>query len=361
MAFLTFIVAAAVCFIQGKRKRNGALLLFGAATVGLGLGVGFQATSYMILPDSFDVALTMKEISVLVYVIGYVFVFVFVNYVWFERIRLWLLIPVLIIATLEIASLYLEEGLVPYYFYEGGTLVATSIGKTGYLLIFETVFSSIALNIAILAYITESYTKAPAALKHPVRAILLYVWLSAIVAIAINMVVRLPPNGLLNLTLYGVQYLIITSGYVVIIAQAIRDPRLLCILPFRVDRLLVIHYNSGLPLYEHQFSAQKVDDVLFSGLIQGLQQLSVEVLQKGEIRQIILESGVLTFRRMERFTIGLLASRSSQMLTRGFNAFTIAFEKRFNDALERFNGDRSVFEGAGRLVHEYFGFVPTSA
>jgi len=201
IAAITFLVAACVGFLQGKRKRNSALILLGVASVGFGTSVGFQAISYMILVDNFDVALIMKEISVLLSVLGSVFVFTFVNYVWFERMRLAFLIPVVIIATLEIASIFLAEGLVPYYFFDGETLIATSIGKTGYLLIFEMIFANIGLNLVIIAYWTYSYLKAPATLKKTVRFLLIFIWLSVFTGIAITVIVRFSPNGSLNLFL----------------------------------------------------------------------------------------------------------------------------------------------------------------
>nr|MDO8085850.1 hypothetical protein [Candidatus Sigynarchaeum springense]MDO8116875.1 hypothetical protein [Candidatus Sigynarchaeota archaeon] len=353
-----------MCFIQGRRKRNSALLVLSIVPTAFGISVFLQAIAYMILVDAATIAMVMKELSVIAAVVGYVFVFMFLNYVWFERMRISLLVPVIILATLEIASMFLEVGIVPLYFSEGGTLVATSLGKSGYLQVFETIFANVGMNLVLIAYWTKSYVKAPSALKRTVRALLIYIWL----VVCANLLIvgfffssDKTVHGYLNLFMYGLQYLVITSGFILIIALAIRDPRLLFILPFRVDRLLVIYNNSGLPLYEYQFSAQKVDGILFSGLIQGLQQLSVEVLQKGQISQIILESGVLTFRKMNLFTVGLLASRNSQILTRSFHTFTIAFERQFTDALQQFKGERSAFDGADRLVHEYFGFVPTSA
>ncbi|MEX2715852.1 MAG: hypothetical protein Q6353_013895 [Candidatus Sigynarchaeum springense] len=314
--------------------------------------------------DAAAIAMMMKELSVCAAVVGYVIVFIFLNYVWFERMRLSLLVPVIVLATLEIASMFLAGGIVPLYFSEGGMLVATSLGKYGYTQFFETVFANVGINLLLIAYWTKSYVKAPASLKRTVRALLMYIWLVVIMNLGIVAFIFSSDKnvyGYLNLFMYGLQYLLITSGFILIIGLVIHDTRLLFILPFRVDRLLVIYNSSGLPLYEYHFSTQKVDGILFSGLIQGLQQLSVEVLQKGQISQILLESGVLTFRKMKLFTVGLLASRNSQILTRSFHNFTSAFENQFNEALQQFKGDRSAFDGADRLVSEYFGFVPTVA
>nr|MDO8108684.1 hypothetical protein [Candidatus Sigynarchaeota archaeon] len=361
LAGFTFLVAACVCIVQGQRKKNSALRLFAIASIAFGTSIFFQAFSYMILLESYGVAMLLKQMATVLSVFGYIFIFVFVNYVWFERMRLWLLIPPIILATLEIASIFFTEGLVPYYFFENETLIATSIGKAGFLLLFEMILANVLLELVIIAYFTKSYMKAPESLKKTALILLLYSLLSVFASVLISLITRFSPNGAVNLFLYGLNYLMITSVYMLIIALAIRNPQLLCILPFRVDRLLIIYNNSGLPIFDYQFSTQKVDGILFSGLIQGLQSLSVEVLQKGQISQVILESGVLTFRKMKMFTVGLLASRSSQILGRSFIGFTNAFDKQYTTALQQFKGDRSMFDSADRLVHEYFGYVPTNA
>jgi hypothetical protein len=300
----------------------------------------------------------LKQLSTTLAVLGYVSIFIFVNYVWFERMRLLLLIPVFILATLEIAAVYFTDGLIIYTFLDGGAVVATSLGKDGLLLVTEVILGNAVTNLMILAYMTYSYLKAPRTLKRPARVLMLFTWACVLVLVTIMLLVRSFQNSLLSLVLYGLNYLIIAAIFVLIIVLAVRNPQLLCILPFRVDRLLVIYNNSGLPLFDHQFSKQKIDEVLFSGLIQGLQQMSIEVLQKGQIRQIILDSGVLTFQKKELYTVGLLASRSSQILARSFSSFTSAFEKQFLKELQQFNGNRSVFEKADLLINEYFENIP---
>ncbi len=361
IAGITFLVAACVCFIQGLRKRNNGVVMLGVISLAFGTSVALQAVSYMIVLESFDTAMRVKQMSNTLSVIGYVSIFIFVNYVWFERMRMLLLIPIIAIATLEIAAVYFTEGLIKYTFMDGGAVVATSIGKTGLLMITEAILGNALVNIIIVAYITYSYVKAPSTLKRPARLLMWFSWVCVFVLAGINLIVRTFPNSLLSLALYGINYLITVAIFVLLIVLAIRNPQLLCILPFRVDRLLVIYNNSGLPLFDHQFSKQKVDEVLFSGLIQGLQQMSIEVLQKGQIRQIILDSGVLTFQKKELYTVGLLASRSSQILAQSFSSFTSAFEKQFLKELQQFNGDRSVFEKADRLIQDYFDNIPQEA
>ncbi len=358
IAGITFLVAACVCFIQGLRKRNNGLAMLGVISLAFGTSVTLQAISYMIVLESFDTAMQLKQLSNTLSVLGYVFIFIFVNYVWFERMQLLLLVPVIVIATLEIAAVYFTEGLITYTFMDGGTVVATSIGKTGLLLVCEVILGNAGTNLIIVAYITYSYVKAPGTLKRPARFLMLFTWACVFVLAAIMLTVRTFPNSMLSLALYGINYLITVAIFVLLIVLAIRNPQLLCILPFRVDRLLVIYNNSGLPLFDHHFSKQKVDEVLFSGLIQGLQQMSIEVLQKGQIRQIILDSGVLTFQKMELYTVGLLASSSSQILAQSFSSFTSAFERQFHKELQQFNGDRSVFGKADLLIRKYFENIP---
>ena len=358
IAGITLSIATIVCTIQGARTRNNALGLLGMVSLAFVMMVFLQAASYIVIQDNFELAMLLKQLSVDSAAVSYVIMYIFVNYVWFERMRFLLLIPVIVLALLEIASVYFTDGLVVYTYFENETLIATTIGKAGYLLIFETILANGMVNLVILVYFIKSYVKAPQPLKRPLRIMLLYMLVSVVVGLVFTFIVRFFSSGMLKLFIFGFNYLLIASAYVLITALAIRNPKLLCILPFCVDRLLIIDNKSGLPLFDFQFSTQKIDDILFSGLIQGLQQMSIEVLQKGQIKQISLESGVLTFRKMNCFTVGLLASRNSQMLDRSFNAFTNAFEKQFGAVVQQFNGNRNAFDGANSLVHEYFGYVP---
>ncbi len=358
IAGITFLVAACVCFTQGLRKRNNGLAMLGVATIMFGTSITLQGVSYTILLESFDVAMQMKQLSITLSVFGYVSVFIFANYVWFERMRLLLLIPVIVLATLEIGAVYFTNGIITYTFLEGGMLIATSLGKDGLLLVIEVILGNVVTNLMILAYMTYSYVKAPRTLKRPSRFLMLVTWGCVGVLASIMVAVRSFPHTLLCMILYGLNYFIVAAIFVLLTFLAVRTPQLLCILPFRVDRLLVIYNKSGLPLFDFHFSKQKVDEVLFSGLIQGLQQMSIEVLQKGQIRQIVLDSGVLTFEKRELYTVGLLASRSSQILGRSFSSFTDAFEKQFHKELQEFNGDRTVFQTTDSLIRKYFENIP---
>ncbi len=358
---VVFAIATYVCFVRVRHKRNNSLLLLGSTSLVFGLMIFLQAISYMILLENQGLAFVLKQLSIIFSILGYIFVFVFVNYVWFERIRFILVIPVIIVGTLELASMFFTNGLVIYTFMEEEVIIAVSIGKTGYLLYFELILSQIVGNLVIVAYFTKSYIEAPKKLKRPAFSIMIYIWTSIGLAICIAVMVRTFSMGQLTLFLYGLNYLIIAIGYVLICVIVIHHPQLLCILPFHVDRLLIIYNASGVTLYEFQFSAQKFDGRLFGGLMQGLQSMSVEVLQKGQITQINLESGVLTFKKMDLFTIGLLSSRSSQMLNRSFEAFTLAFNTQFRAVLEQFQGKLDAFNEADQLVHTYFEYVPISA
>jgi hypothetical protein len=149
----------------------------------------------------------------------------------------------------------------------------------------------------------------------------------------------------------GVGFLI--SGYYVI-----KYSELLYVLPFTVHRLTVIDRSSGIMLYDYAWTDNPINSTLIGGLLQGLQNISTEVLKRGEIEEIKLKSGILLFRSTPNILVGLLTSKTSAHLRDGFGKFVSEFENCFQQNLENNNVSNCNYEEADNLIKSIFANIP---
>ncbi|NMC08035.1 MAG: hypothetical protein GYA24_22715 [Candidatus Lokiarchaeota archaeon] len=140
------------------------------------------------------------------------------------------------------------------------------------------------------------------------------------------------------------------------------NEQLFYVLPFKTQRLIVYDTIKGISLFTHEWSkegAQLIDEDLFSGILQGMSMIVNESIQKGHVREIKMERGVLliNYDNMHPLAFVIIASKSSIALNQGLASFRVKFVQRFTDALSREERDIPV-EPAELLVKECFPFIP---
>jgi len=140
-----------------------------------------------------------------------------------------------------------------------------------------------------------------------------------------------------------------------------REPKIFFVLPYKVDRLTVIQNKSGITLFDYKWADSEIPDVLLGGLLQGVKNISVEVIQKGELKEIILTNGTLLFFLDRHITVGLLISKTSNYLRKCLKQFSIAFEQEFDKDLSLMQEfvEASRFNSAIKLVEFYFPHIPS--
>jgi hypothetical protein len=168
------------------------------------------------------------------------------------------------------------------------------------------------------------------------------------------------PLGLIALFIWR-NYIICTiiedSGTILWVLMLLKDPQILYILPFSVDRLIVIDKESGLPIFCYDWVSSQIQDILIGGLLQALQQISFEALEKGFINEIKLDKGVLLIQDGEKSIAGLVSSKSSNFLHGSLKNFLSDFEKKFcGEKYDPTHADK--FSEANQLIKTYFGNIP---
>jgi len=148
-----------------------------------------------------------------------------------------------------------------------------------------------------------------------------------------------------------------TSAYVSI-------PRLDQVLAFRdaeLIRLTVIETKTGIALFNHLWeqSADSMDEMLFSGMLQGISNFVNELLKKGNVREIQLDQGRLLLHQNHQSPaiFVLVTNKSFKALREALKSFA---EKFIGQFAPNFSNPSNIdqFLPAKDFVAECFPFVP---
>ena len=162
---------------------------------------------------------------------------------------------------------------------------------------------------------------------------------------------------LLNSIFVILSDLIFALGWYIMIYAITKEPKLLYILPFTVNRILVKDSN-GNPLFDNDWAQSTVNESLFTGFINAVQLMSEEVMHIGRLLDINLQEGILIIYNSKFITVGLVASKSSTLLRDCVRNFTHDFEEQFEYLLRTSDIDMKKYEPAYALIDKHFSNFP---
>lgn len=149
-------------------------------------------------------------------------------------------------------------------------------------------------------------------------------------------------------------------GAFITIIVILKDPKIIYILPFKAYRILVVDTNEGIALFRYDWAEiGKVEENIFSMVLQAVGSVLDEILKKGEVREIHMDRAVLLVQHDKRYPIAsiLVTSKSTKSLRYGLRTFNDQFISSFYiDGID-FH-EVSKFKDANILVEKIFDFVP---
>ena len=174
--------------------------------------------------------------------------------------------------------------------------------------------------------------------------------------------------GFLGVILFGVENQLPGLDAVVLSIAAIifafvflNKPQVAFILPFKVVQLTIIDTVSGIPLFTHTWGriGEIVDEMLFSGMFQGISAILNEALHRGNVREIVLDKGTLLLNRSQEVNAAciLVTNKATRSLRVALNAFADEFFTRFGSYLNAAT-DLTQLAGVAELIKTHFGFIP---
>ncbi|MFW9916903.1 MAG: hypothetical protein ACFFGZ_14955 [Candidatus Thorarchaeota archaeon] len=162
----------------------------------------------------------------------------------------------------------------------------------------------------------------------------------------------------------GSDGLVFALGAFIIGFVIVSEPKLAYILPFKALRITVIDFGKGgLPLFTYTWNLGEhlTDEALFSGMLTGISSILKESLQRGNVREIHLDTAVLIVQRSSQLPVAcvLVTTKSSPSLKQSLNSFAISFFAEFShQILNSELVDLQAYAPASRLVERFFPFVP---
>jgi hypothetical protein len=138
------------------------------------------------------------------------------------------------------------------------------------------------------------------------------------------------------------------------------EPRMLHVLSFKMLRLQVIDTKSGIGIYSYNWegTAESGDDILFSGMVQGISLIVQESVKRGELQEITLSEGILIIKKIPNSSIAcvLVATKSTAPLRQALSNFAEKFDEKFQDKFDNIC-DISNFSQTTGLIKECFPFL----
>ncbi len=274
----------------------------------------------------------------------------FLDLIMSDTIRGHTIIYVTVVTTLILRAFF-DPNVITFMVLPDGTeylLEDLNLAAPVLLLMFGVVLRGIMLSFQMLK-------KSPKNLKVYPRIFLIGMFLIAPMAGVLFIV------GFTDVVYSGGVWVISALGIVVIFGAFAHEPKLAFILPFTIYKLAVMDTNSGSLIYSHNFDRreQKVDDVLFSGMIQGINLILNEAMNKGAVEELKLAKALILIERNPKYPVAclLVTTHTSALLRKSLQTFFQRFVAEFSSTFGNII-DLSKYAKADEFVSVFFGFVP---
>lgn len=165
--------------------------------------------------------------------------------------------------------------------------------------------------------------------------------------------------------LIGITAIISSLGSTISTIAIVKYPKLIHTLTFRVERLSVIDSQTGSTLYTHYWTENLkfIKDGLFGSVFEGIKLFAEEVLNQGEIQEIVMDKLIIIVKKYSKnnlyFTI--MSSKSSKIIRENLEIFIKLFVERFSSKLAAMHGPVLTiqeFNEASDLISKAFPYIP---
>jgi len=272
------------------------------------------------------------------------FLIFFIDYTLHETITVIKLSAISAILSLLIISILQENAIKEFYGYG-----YPSLKSAGYFSIFVFLLTFIFV-VSILYWVIKTLINTPKQLKKKSEK-LLYSALIYIIAsffFLIQQMICVPISGFFTI-----------AGMIIMIVAIMNEPKILYILPFKTDRLIVIYKESDVEIFSHRWGPSNMIDDLLAGFMSAINKVGLEVINQGELKYIAYENGVVLIKRTENLIFGLIVNKTSKFLNKCLHEFSIEFQNKYQHILNNWNGDLGVFKDVNTLLEKHFGYIPS--
>ncbi|MHA2391214.1 MAG: hypothetical protein ACXAEX_04535 [Promethearchaeota archaeon] len=331
-------VGGIITLIHAIKKHKPLLLLFST------MWLLYTVFWFMDAAAHYYYSMFLMTIAIIPQLIGVPCIFIFIDLIGNEKVNT---LKITILFVLEIVLLYVTflpnvRVIIPGY----------GVHNLGILRLFQVIF----LLYFVLNYFFWSFRtwrKAPTGLK---RLTTLHLFGSTLFSIVTAVFYAL--GGIIR-TFNALGFIVNGVGAFITIIVIVKEPKLIYILPFKAYRVLVVDTNAGTALFKYDWAKlTKVEENIFSMVLQAVGSVLDEILKKGTVREIQMDKAILLIQHDKKYPIAtvLVTSKSTKSLRYGLKTFYDQFIEEFYSGQDL--SEISRFEDAKKLVEVVFDFVP---
>lgn len=167
----------------------------------------------------------------------------------------------------------------------------------------------------------------------------------------------------LNMWIPASDALFVAIGTLLCSISIVQQPKLAYILPFKALKLTVVESEGGIPLYSHFWVLEEElgDELLLSGFLSAISRGLDETLQRGKIREIVLDEGLLIYRKSKKYPISfvIVANKSSPQLRQGLKCFHNRYIEANAEVLSNPIQNQGALIESEEMIENCFPFVPS--
>jgi hypothetical protein len=158
----------------------------------------------------------------------------------------------------------------------------------------------------------------------------------------------------------GIEGILMSIGALINAIVFYLNPKIILILPFKVQNLTVLSTHGGVPLFRYYWvrNPNEVDELLFSGMVQGIKCILNEAVNQGDVQEIKMKSGSLIIEHDQKTALAfvMVASKRSLFLHKALQNFKVDFIAKFkNNFNDLVNIDK--YQAANDLIEKHFDFI----
>jgi hypothetical protein len=335
-------VGGMVTFIYSLKRKNRLILLFSSMWLFTSLSLFIAAAAH------FYYSTLLMRVMIIPQLIAVPCIIIFIDLSRKERVN-----PVKITVLFVIESILL---FVTFLLPENDNfevIAGYGVHNKGVLRIIQVVFL-LYFTVQYFLWSLQTWRKSPSEYKRTAMWVLVGTIVYSIVALIFYAV-----GGFIKL-FNSIAFLSNGVGVLITIIVVLKEPKVIYILPFTAYRILVIDTHGGTALFRYDWAdIGKVEENIFSALLQSVANILDDILKKGEVREIQMDRAILLIQHNKKYPIAsvLVSSKSSKSLRYALRNFNEEFISNFyrdeNDFFEV-----SQFESAKSLVGKIFDFVP---
>ena len=335
-------IGGMITFAYAIRNRNRLILLFSA------MWLLYAVFWFIDTAAHFYYSMTLMALAIVPQLIAVPCIIIFIELVRKEHVNP---IKISILVIIEAWLFYITFFMSPSDNWD--IIPGYGVHNKGILRVSQIIFI---FYYACLYYIWsfQTWRKAPKSLRRSSNLLFLGSTLFSVVTALMYAL------GTFIRTFNSIGFIIHSIGAITNIIVILKDPRIINILPFKAYRILIVDTTKSVALFKYDWAeVGKLEENMFSMMLQAIGNVLNDILKKGEIHEIQMDRAVLLINHDDIYSIAsvLISSKSSKSLRYGLKRFNEEFIETFRYTLEN-EQSNGKYEDAKDIVEKIFDFIP---